>query len=243
LSVLALVGCGGEPWEDDAGDVEQVQSALTNGGVWMGDASGRLYTTSGGVSFEDIQSYHVYNAILNSNWQTKAPIRFDIVDWADWENRAARCGADAHARYGVASGTKWCTEYARWIMFQGGVRNIRYCLTHFIGCLDYVYLNEVDSVAKMVTMFSENGGWISEPNIRLADILPGDYLALTNSSGAKKSHSAIVMAVSFDGRWVYTSEGNVGDCVAFMRRPLFPNGTSAAIHPDIDGLGRMHVAF
>jgi hypothetical protein len=238
LSVVA-VGCGTE----EAADLEQVdlvQSALTNGGVWMGDASGRIYTTAGGTTYENISSSQIYTAMRSSGWPTKSPPRYNIIDWADWQNYQGLCGAPAHSRYGAAAGSKWCTEYSRWILRTAGLRNIRYCLTHFIGCLDYVYLSEADSVDDMVNLFSENGGWINQANITLSDIQPGDYLALTGSSGEKKSHSGIVMAVSSDGRHVYTSEGNVGDCVRFNRRDLFINGV---LNSKINGLGKVNVAF
>ena len=40
--------------------------------------------------------------------------------------------------------------------------------------------------------------------------------------------------MSFDRRYVYTVEGNVGDCMSVERRDYFVNGVLAS---DIDGIG------
>jgi hypothetical protein len=234
---LALSACGPQnEGMDDA--VEQSQHAITNDGYWMG-TNGRMYSMV--ASLDGVQSYHIYNAASLGSWSTSNPQRYRIVDWSDWENIGARCGAEARSRYNAASGSKWCTEYARWILWISGLRDIRYCKIDFLGlCLEYVYLSGASTVSDMVGLFSANGGWIREGDITLDKIQPGDYIALTGSSGERKSHSGIVMSVAGNGRYIYTSEGNVGDCVHYMIRDLFVDGV---LNPEIDGIGKANVAF
>ena len=70
--------------------------------------------------------------------------------------------------------------------------------------------------------------------------MAGDYLALRGPDGKSFGHSALIMAVSSDYRYVWTSEGNVGDCVAFKQRDFFVNGK---LNPDINGWGSITVMF
>lgn len=255
LLSFAATACVAEAVENEEEAVSSAQSALTNDGVWMGEASGHVYTRGGGIAYEDIQSNHIFNAMRDSTWPTTAPKRYSIIDWADWENYGedmsrygvvgeGRCGDAARKFYGAGSGKQWCSEYARWVLRKGGLRNIRYCKTSFIGCLDYVYLSEADTVDDLVKLFSANGGWIHRASLTSSSFQPGDYMALTTLD-IHKNHSAIIMAVSADKRFIYTSEGNVTtedgkDCVWYMRRDLYKDGV---LNPDIDGVGKVNVAF
>lgn len=254
--LLSATGCLGTAQDEvDEADLASSTEALSNDGVWMGNASGRVYTTSGGIDYEDIQSNHVFNAMRDSTWPTSSPKRYSIIDWADWENYnedmsrygvpgEGQCGDAARAHYGAEPGKKWCTEYARWVLRAGGLRNIRYCKTSFIGCVDYVYLSEASTVDDMVKLFTANGGWTNRANLTINSFQPGDYMAVM-SHNLHKNHSAIIMAVSSDKRWVYTSEGNVTsstgrDCVWYNRRNLYVNGV---LDSEIDGVGSASVAF
>lgn len=233
---VSFVGCGGAETDEELATVKQ---ELSNG-YYMSSSTGAMLRPSGG-SWDAVSSDMIYSAAWES-YAAGHPQRFNIVDWSDWENIGGLCGDAAHVRYNAEPGAKWCTEYARWVLTVAGMRNIRYCATSIFGvCFDYVYLNEATSVSDMVGIYEANGGWVSQSKITTSTLIePGDYLALTGSSGEKKSHSALVMAVSSDKRYVWTSEGNVGDCVSFMRRDLFVNGV---LNPDINGLGKTQVAF
>jgi len=258
LSLVMLLGvtasgCVGAVGDGSEGDEEvgSTEGALTNDGVWMGSATGNVYTSSGGIGYGDIQSNHIFNAMRDSSWPTSAPKAYSIIDWADWENYGANsstygvpgtiglCGATARNRYNAASGSAWCTEYARWVLRQGGLRDIRYCKTSFIGCLDYGYLSEARTVNDMVQLFTANGGWVNRASLSLDVFKPGNYLALM-SNNLHKNHSAIIMAASADHNTLYTSEGNVDDCVRYMVRPIYVNG---AFNPEFDGVGKASVAF
>lgn len=255
LLSVGATGCVATAGDDD-GDLASEQSSLANDGVYLGNATGHVFVSAGGIASTDIQSNHIFNAMRASTWPTTAPKRYSIIDWADWENydedmskygvpgSAGRCGEAARSFYGAGSGKKWCTEYARWVLRKGGLRDIRYCKTSIIGCVDYVYLSEADTVDDMVKLFSANGGWINRASLTYDSFQPGDYMALT-SHQIKKNHSAVIMGVSADKRFIYTSEGNVTfnggkDCVSYMRRPLYTNGV---LDSDIDGIGKVNVAF
>jgi len=254
LSASGCIAGAGDGTEDE--HVESTQDALTNDGIYVGNYSGNTYRYSTGIAFTEVQSYHIFNAMRDdSTWPTSSPKAYSVIDWADWENYGedmsrygspgpGLCGDTARQHYGAASGAKWCTEYARWVLRKAGLKNIRYCKTSFIGCLDYGYLSEARTVNDMVQLFSANGGWIHRASLKPEHFKPGNYLALT-SHDIHKNHSAIIMSVSSDQRWLYTSEGNVTgddgrDCVYFMRRDLYVNG---ALNTDIDGVGDISVAF
>ena len=253
FSASGCIVAPGDGSEDE--NAESIQNALVNGGVYMGNSSGRMFRNAGAIAYTDIQSDHIFNAMRDSTWPTTAPKAYSVIDWADWENYAedmsrygepgpGLCGATARQHYGAESGAKWCTEYARWVLRKGGLRNIRYCKTSFIGCLDYGYLSEARTVNDMVQLFTANGGWIHRASLKADHFRPGNYLALT-SHDIHKNHSAIIMSISADMRWLYTSEGNVTqgdgrDCVDYKTRDLYVNGE---LNPDIDGVGDISVAF
>jgi hypothetical protein len=237
---VAAMGCG--PTEDiDARDVATSKSALTNDGYWLGQSTGKLYSDNSPANWEGVTSEHIWWAAYNQTvWTTNNPKRWSIIDVTGWENWYGLCGAEARPRYGADSSEAWCSEYAQWSLRSAGLRNIRYCALKVLGvCLDYEYLNEANSVNDLVNLFSKNGGWVNEWNITTGTIQPGDYVALRGSAGYR-GHSGMVMAISSDYRWLWTSEGNVGNCVQFMRRDLFVNGV---LNPDINGIGKSNVAF
>ena len=96
----------------------------------------------------------------------------------------------------------------------------------------------------MVQLFTANGGWIHRASLKPDSFRPGNYLAMT-SHDIHKNHSGIIMSVSSDLRYLYTSEGNVTgddnkDCVQYMRRDLYVDGV---LDSQIDGVGDISVAF
>jgi hypothetical protein len=103
-----------------------------------------------------------------------------------------------------------------------------------------VYLSEADTVSDMVELFDAHDGWIAQSSIKASSPQPGDYLALKGSDGKRLGHSALVMAVSSDSRYIYTSEGNVNDCVKFMKRRFFTDGQ---LNSDINGLGKLQTFY
>jgi len=254
LSASGCVTSVGEGNDEDS--VGSTSAALTNDGVYMGDYSGRMYRSAGAIPFDSVSSENIFNAMRDSTWPTSAPKAYHVIDWADWENYAedmnkygnpaehGLCGEEARQHYNAASGAKWCTEYARWVLRQGGLKDIRYCKTSFIGCLDYVYLKEARTVNDMVQLFTANGGWIDRARLTPDAFRPGNYLAMM-SHKLHKNHSGIIMSVSSDRRYLYTSEGNVTgddgkDCVYYQVHDLYVDGV---LDSQIDGVGDISVAF
>jgi hypothetical protein len=181
--------------------------------------------------------------LSRSNWaaaSSQNTKRVGIVQTGVAEANLGMCGAPAEQRYGMTQGSNWCSEYARSILLWSGFRNIRYCYTHVITCLDYFYLSEAHDVEEMVTLFAENGGWTNRSNTRTTTPRPGDYVALTGSSGKPKSHSAIVLGVSNDFRYIWTSEGNLGDCAGSQRRDFYVDGV---LDSKINGFGNASIGL
>jgi hypothetical protein len=96
-------------------------------------------------------------------------------------------------------------------------------------------LRDATNVGLLINRFNAVGGWTLREALQVETIQPGDYLALRGGQ-----HSAVIVAISNDYRYIWTSEGNVGDCVRFMRRDLLVDG---ALNPEIDGIGNLTTLF
>jgi hypothetical protein len=249
-SLLASTGCGAADMEDEGtGAVDEALTPIPPAGSILPsfyiDENGRVARkipapTIINLEWSALTATKIGSLLSNSTWGSANAKRLAIVQRGVSEANLAMCGAPAESRYGLTQGTNWCSEYARSILLWSGFRNIRYCSAHFITCLDYFYLSESHDVEEVVTLFSENGGWINRTNTRTTTPRPGDYVALTGSSGKPKSHSAIVLAVANDYRYIWTSDGNVGDCAQWTQRDFYVNGV---LDSKINGFGNVSIGL
>ncbi len=202
---------------------------ITCEGMW----NGRLYTVNPNVAPSKLQDFITKDSKLESYRKNVALVAMNEANTAP-----ILCGSKAKSKYG-ASG-KWCSEFAGWIYQQAGMKDIRYCSSHFIFCWNYVYLHEVTMTKELVKLFDRNGSrfmWQTKNQVTPLTAEVGDYVALT-TKGKKKNHSAIIVAVAWDSKYIWTVEGNVSDCVNMRRRDYFADG--ATLNQDIDGIGKLH---
>ena len=120
------------------------------------------------------------------------------------------------------------------------MRNVPFDPAYSGSVAIWQYLSGVRLTARLINCFKFYNAFTEDSSLGPPCVRPGDFLALTNSSGTRNGHSGIALAVSDDYKWVWTAEGNVGDCVAWKRRPYFTNGV---LNPDIDGVGNIDVLF
>jgi hypothetical protein len=169
--------------------------------------------------------------------------RSDIVYQALGQDDIRLCGAQARDTYWADSGAAWCSEYARWVYDQSGVpvENCWIWQRDDAGQPTYVCaeLYDVSTVEGLVEYFQMLGGWTDASGVRPDQVHPADYIALT-TDGESFSHSALVVAISDDYRYIWTSEGNFDDCVRFNRRDFFVDGQ---LNPDINGVGNLDSLF
>ena len=161
--------------------------------------------------------------------------RYYTVATAVREADIGLCGNPARSKYD-ASG-EWCSEFAN------------YVLRNSDGVMDVTlrdFMTGISSVAELESIYqSYNCGWPTGPGFIPRNYItpttpkPGDYLAMVSgSTGSRNGHSAIVVGVSSDARYIWTVEGNVDDCVHFGYRDFFVNGV---LNPDLDGIGNSSV--
>ncbi|HXI56223.1 MAG TPA: hypothetical protein VNO55_09195 [Polyangia bacterium] len=162
-------------------------------------------------------------ALLQTRWYGR-----DGQIWGG-DGTTGACGDPARKIYGASTwpvSVEWCTEFARTVLRWGGAANIN----------DLWDATDVDD---MQEVFQPYGWWI-ERNAFNANSFwngaeAGDYLTVVGSSGNHFGHSAIIVGVSDDKRWLFTVEGNVDDCVMYQRRPYMVNGQLA---DNIDAFGK-----
>jgi hypothetical protein len=162
--------------------------------------------------------------------------RKKVAYQALYEAKVGLCGQDAKDRYG-ASG-KWCSEFASWLYLKVGMKNIKYCSAYFLFCWNNVHLDEVTLNSELVKLFDRNGNrfkWRTRNQVTPQTAEVGDYLSL-KTNGKKKNHAAIIIAVSQDNNYLWTVEGNCGDCVKLQRKNYFKDGS---INENIDGIGKI----
>jgi hypothetical protein len=185
---------------------------------------------------ETIVGWYYYPAVGQS--------RADTVYQALGQDDIGLCGAQARDTYWADSGAAWCSEYARWVYIKTGVpaENCYVWETEDNGNVDYACpeLRDVTTVSDLVAWFGLlAGGWTDAGGVRPGQVRPGDYIALT-TDGESFNHSALVVAISDDYRYIWTSEGNFDDCVRFNRRDFFVDGH---LNPDINGVGNYDTLF
>jgi hypothetical protein len=190
--------------------------------------------------YTDISYLNVIAATTGSNWSLENPERFRVIVDAMNEAVVGRCGDVARERYNAVN--NWCSEFARWSLLNSGMNNVGYCAAlgpRGTGCLSWPMLSDVRTTPQMVKLFFNLGGFTPDSSMTTSSVKPGDYLAMTGSSG-RCGHSGIVLGYSADYRWIWTVEGNVGDCVVGQRRPFFVDGV---LDPKIDGVGNIDILF
>jgi len=207
---------------------------------------GRIFNPFGdaeltSMSADDIGSLFFRRDTGNGVWLTDANVnRFFNVETAIEEADLQLCDGAATSKYD--GGGEWCSEFARWVMMQSGVA----CETI------YDWMSSIESTSEIVSLFSSYNckqpwgiGYTSRPYITPSTPKPGDYVSLVSgSTGSRNGHSAIVIGISSDARYLWTVEGNINSgpntphCVRFGYRDFFVNGV---LNPDIDGFGNVDV--
>jgi hypothetical protein len=198
----------------------------------------------GATDWDSMNNSELETIVGGSAWATQQPSRADILEQAMAQDEVGLCGDSARSAYDADSGAQWCTEYARTIYLWANVP-YRNCApppqyddarVPAPGC---DYLESFTSVTRLVAYFESLGGWTDAGNVQPGQLQPGDYIALT-TDGQSFNHSVLVIAISDDYRYIWTSEGNYGDCVAFVRRDFFIDGQ---LNPIINGVGNVDALF
>jgi len=176
----------------------------------------------GASDWDGVDSGVISTLAFNSSWRYSHPDRYDVVSIGTAEIWKGLCGDEAHAAFHVKEGANWCSEYVRTIYQRAGATG----------------LDGSDTVRDLIDVFQERGGYSTWGNVSPSGLQPGDYLAITGSGG-EKSHSGIVIAISEDNRYIWTSEGNIDDCVRGLRRDF----VDYEINRDLDGFGNADVVL
>lgn len=109
-------------------------------------------------------------------------------------------------RYGADKGELWCSEFYAWT----GVGSLK-------------GVNGLASVKRLTKYFRDHSGLM--PASKIAEVARrGDYLSLDTDQNGDANHSAMFLAVEFDEdagqNFVWTLEGNYGNKIKVVRRPL-----------------------
>jgi hypothetical protein len=190
--------------------------------------AGQTYNPYGGpellTMFADDWA-NLYASNENSWWRNGYPNRSTVVNIAIQEGDRALCGGTAQSKY-LASG-EWCSEFARWVLMQSGSTD--------------PFLLEVSTTQQLVSQYQTFSAYTPRASVTPGTAHPGDFLSLiSGSTGSSNGHSAIIVGVSTDSRYLWTVEGNVNSgpntpsCVMYGHRDYFVNGV---LNPDIDGIG------
>jgi hypothetical protein len=172
-------------------------------------------------------------SMVRSTWHDAKPNRAEVVTLSLLEAATGLCGAAADHKYNVVPGAEWCSEFARTELLAAGAQDER-CTNNICESL-----SNVTGVDDFEDYFRFVAGWTAHKYVNPYQVQPGDYVAF-NLDGNTANHSAIVVAVSNDYRYIWTSEGNVDDCVHFMRRDFFIDGS---LTPSIYGIGEADKVF
>lgn len=236
-------GSGSADGNEVVGSSAQADTEWPDGTYARIRDDGRLYATH---SYTDLSLTTVIAAAAGSDWASANNSRFLVMVHGMNEVMAGRCGDAARARYN-ASGA-YCSEFARWVYLDAGLNNIHYCYgtvpgsrTTYLPLCNTSSLSGVRLTIQMVTMFRDHGAFTEDSSMTPTPhmVQPGDYLALTGSSGDRYGHSAIALAVSNDYKWLWLVQGNrPNGCVSWDRIPYFTNGQ---LNPAINGVGNIDI--
>lgn len=226
---------------EEVGSQEEADTAWPDGTYARFRDNGFLYSTH---PYTDLSYMHVIAAAAGSNWAAANPHRFGVILKAMNEVHAGLCGDAARERYNAKN--NWCSEFTRWLYLQAGAKNLSYCaLPGLQGeCYAWQSLANVRLTAQMVQLFAHYNAYVPDAyvpaeRITKTSVRPGDYLSLVGSQGAN-SHSAIVLGVSANYKYLWTAEGNVGDCMDGSIHPFIQDGV---LDSRICGVGNMDIFF
>jgi hypothetical protein len=183
--------------------------------------AGRVYDRDNNISVSEMQTYVEKDPQLD--WFRRKVALTALKEAAidpPMEGDAARDKYDA-------SGS-WCSEFVRWIYLQAGMIDISY------GSLS---LSDVTLNKELVKLFDNNGNrfkWRSKGQVTVQTAEAGDYFSWT-TGGKKKNHAVLCVAVNFDGKTIWTVQGNVGDKVWYGTENYFADGKTCNV--EIDGIG------
>jgi hypothetical protein len=217
----ALVGChvSFDPNAEDVASIEQRITTWPDGTYATMRSTGVLYATH---SYKDINYLQVIAAAAGTAWHAANPARFQVMLKAMNEAVIGLCGDAARQKYG--SERNWCSEFTRWVYLEAGLTDVSYCAVRGrSACLGTQSLSMVGVTMQMVNLFSHFQKFAPASPMAPASVRPGDYLSLVGSEGPNR-HSGIALAVSADYKWIWTVEGNIGDCMSAERRPYYTNG-------------------
>lgn len=205
--------------EEETDSLEQRDTAWPDGTYARFRDNGFLYATR---AYTDLSYLHVIAAAAGSNWAANNPERFTVLVHAMNEVRAGLCGDAARERYHAKNA--WCSEFTRWLYLDAGLRDVSYCPSRGRGgCPSTTSLSGVRVTAQMIALFANFGAYTRASAMTRTSVKPGDYLSLVGGEGPDH-HSGIALGVSADYRWIWTAEGNVGDCMYGVIHPFFQDG-------------------
>lgn len=222
---------------EEVGAAEQADTVWPDGSYARFRDNGFLYATH---PYTDLSYMHVIAAAAGSNWAANNPERFMVIVKAMSEVHGGLCGDPARRRYDATK--NWCSEFTRWVYLQTGARDISYCAVaggRGLACVGVQSLSSVTLTAQMINLFSHFNAFTPASSMTKTSVKAGDYLSLVGSEGPNR-HSGIALGVSADYRWIWTAEGNVGDCVYGSIRPFFQGGT---LDSRICGVGNVDILF
>jgi hypothetical protein len=226
-----------------------VLAALAGASATSARADGAFEWTDGGriaqltaESWDELSDFTQLAALAaQSSWASGHARRYELVLSGSTEAERALCGDEAHRAYDVQQGAAWCSEYVRTIYLGSGALDVacRVSLSDLFSS-SCGSLSLARTVSALEGRFRANGGWTNAADLRPEQLQPGDYLAVQGSDGKPEGHSVLVLAISDDHRYIWTSEGNVNDCASFKRREFFTDGQ---LNPQINGAGNADKLF
>jgi hypothetical protein len=229
LSIATLLAVSGGPLA-----AAHAQYSVTNDGHIAMD---------GATDWNGLDNAGLETIVGYSLWEV-GERRADIIEQAMGQDDVGECGVEAHRTYDAEPGSAWCSEYARWVYLEAGVP-VEACTPGLpddagqISTYSCYALRDVTTVQSLIGYFISVVGWSEPGYFQPGDVKPGDYVALT-TDGEAFNHSALILAISDDYRYIWTSEGNFDDCVRFNRRDFFVDGQ---LNPDINGVGNVDALF
>lgn len=201
--------------------------------------SGNLFDLSGNISPSKMADY--IKEDMKLKWFQKE-VALKGID----EVKQRFVGDKARKRYFNTSDTGWCSEFAAWVYYHSGMADISYCSIHVFWCWNHVYLHEVTLTKEMAKLFRYNGNrfhcnkiwsvfWKNDPVITPQTAKVGDYIALS-ASGDALGHSAIIVGVTYNKKFLWIVEGSAGDKTKMTRMAYYIDGE---LNPKITGIGKI----
>lgn len=153
-----------------------------------------------------------------------------VVATAEREADLGLCGQAATDRYVAKAGSKWCSEFARWVFIAADTMKD-----------STSELWTINSWNRFQNFFSGKGKFVARSELTRASSvsseLVGNYLLLDTNLDGLPNHSALIVGVSPDLSSIYTVEGNYNNCTKRLSRPFWTNSTT--ISSKIIGIGKI----